>query len=63
MFGNNVDVDKIFKGKPHTANDGCSIEISEDVVMRSNAGFYVGSACKHYDCCPGLIEPNDRYTP
>lgn len=46
--------------KPFT--DGSDIiSISEVTVLKSAAGYYIGTLCKHVgDECDGLIEPNER---
>ena len=38
---------------------GSEMEVSEDIVMASAAGWYVGAICKEDD---GFIQPYDRYT-
>ena len=38
---------------------GEEMEVSENIVMASAAGWYVGSICKEGD---GFIQPYDRYT-
>ena len=38
---------------------GEEMEVSEDIVMASAAGWYVGAICKEDD---GFIQPYDRYT-
>ena len=38
---------------------GTEMEISEDIVMASAAGWYVGEVCKDPDC-GGMIVPFDR---
>ena len=38
---------------------GEEMEVSENIVMASAAGWYVGSICKEND---GFIQPYDRYT-
>ena len=38
---------------------GEELEVSEDIVMASAAGWYVGAICKEDD---GFIQPYDRYT-
>ena len=35
--------------------------VSENIVMASAAGWYVGAVCKDPDC-GGMIVPFDRYT-
>ena len=37
---------------------GEEIEVSEDIVMASAAGWYVGAICKE----DGIVMPYDRYT-
>ena len=37
---------------------GEEMEVSEDIVMASAAGWYVGAICKE----GGFIQPYDRYT-
>ena len=37
---------------------GTEMEISEDIVMASAAGWYVGAICKE----DGFVQPFDRYT-
>ena len=37
---------------------GEELEVSEDIVMASAAGWYVGAICKE----GGFIQPYDRYT-
>ena len=37
---------------------GEEMEVSEDIVMASAAGWYVGAICKE----DGFIQPYDRYT-
>ena len=37
---------------------GTEIEVSEDIVMASAAGWYVGAICKE----DGFVQPFDRYT-
>ena len=38
---------------------GEELEVSENIVMASAAGWYVGAICKEND---GFIQPYDRYT-
>ena len=38
---------------------GEEMEVSENIVMASAAGWYVGAICKEND---GFIQPYDRYT-
>ena len=38
---------------------GEEMEVSENIVMTSAAGWYVGAICKEDD---GFIQPYDRYT-
>ena len=38
---------------------GEEMEVSENIVMASAAGWYVGAICKEDD---GFIQPYDRYT-
>ena len=38
---------------------GEELEVSENIVMASAAGWYVGAICKEDD---GFIQPYDRYT-
>ena len=38
---------------------GEEIQVSENIVMASAAGWYVGSICKEDN---GFIQPYDRYT-
>ena len=40
---------------------GTKMPVSENIVMSSAAGWYVGSVCKDPDC-GGMIVPFDRYT-
>ena len=40
---------------------GEEMEVSEDIVMASAAGWYVGAICKDPDC-GGMVVPFDRYT-
>jgi len=40
---------------------GEEMEVSEEIVMASAAGWYVGAICKDPDC-DGMIVPFDRYT-
>ena len=40
---------------------GEEMEVSEDIVMASAAGWYVGAVCKDPDC-GGMVVPYDRYT-
>ena len=40
---------------------GTEMEVSEDIVMASAAGWYVGAMCKDPDC-GGMMMPFDRYT-
>ena len=37
---------------------GTEIEVSEDIVMASAAGWYGGTVCKE----DGFVQPFDRYT-
>ena len=37
---------------------GTEMEVSEDIVMASAAGWYVGTVCKEF----GFIQPFDRHT-
>ncbi len=37
---------------------GTEMEVSEDIVMASAAGWYVGAICKE----DGFVQPFDRYT-
>lgn len=37
---------------------GADMKVSEDIVMASAAGWYVGAICKE----GGFIQPYDRYT-
>ena len=37
------------------------MEVSEDIVMASAAGWYVGAICKSPEL-DGMIEPYDRFT-
>ena len=37
---------------------GTEMEVSEDIVMSSAAGWYVGAVCKE----DGFVQPFDRYT-
>jgi hypothetical protein len=48
--------------KFHTATlGGEELEVSEDIVMASAAGWYVGAICKSPEL-DGMIEPYDRFT-
>ena len=40
---------------------GTEMPVSENIVMASAAGWYVGAVCKDPDCY-GMIVPFDRYT-
>ena len=40
---------------------GTKMPVSENIIMSSAAGWYVGSVCKDPDC-GGFIVPFDRYT-
>tara|TARA_B000000532_G_C18543863_1_gene266900 strand:- start:154 stop:378 length:225 start_codon:yes stop_codon:yes gene_type:complete len=40
---------------------GTVMPVSENIVMASAAGWYVGAVCKDPDC-GGMIVPFDRYT-
>ena len=40
---------------------GTEMKVSEDIVMASAAGWYVGAVCKDPDC-GGMVVPYDRYT-
>ena len=40
---------------------GKEMFVSEEIVMSSGAGWYIGSVCKDPDC-NGMIVPFDRYT-
>jgi len=40
---------------------GEEMEVSEEIVMASAAGWYVGAICKDPDL-DGMITPFDRYT-
>ena len=40
---------------------GEEMEVSENIVMASAAGWYVGAVCKDPDC-GGMVVPYDRYT-
>ena len=40
---------------------GTEMPVSENIVMASAAGWYVGAVCKDPDC-GGMIVPFDRYT-
>ena len=40
---------------------GEEMEVSENIVMASAAGWYVGAICKDPDC-GGMITPFERYT-
>lgn len=40
---------------------GEEMEVSENIVMASAAGWYVGAICKDPDL-DGMISPFDRYT-
>ena len=40
---------------------GTKMPVSENIIMSSAAGWYVGSVCKDPDC-GGMIVPFDRYT-
>ena len=40
---------------------GTEMPVSENIVMASAAGWYVGAICKDPDC-GGMIVPFDRYT-
>jgi hypothetical protein len=44
-----------------TALGGEALEVSENIVMASAAGWYVGAICKDPEM-GGMIEPYDRYT-
>ena len=37
---------------------GTEMKVSEDIVMASAAGWYVGAVCKE----DGFVQPFDRYT-
>tara|TARA_B100000214_G_C23761292_1_gene532400 strand:+ start:430 stop:681 length:252 start_codon:yes stop_codon:yes gene_type:complete len=37
---------------------GSDMKVSEDIVMASAAGWYVGTVCKEF----GFIQPFDRHT-
>ena len=37
---------------------GSDMKVSEDIVMASAAGWYVGAVCKE----DGFVQPFDRYT-
>jgi hypothetical protein len=37
-------------------------EVSESIVMRSNAGWYIGSICRPEPTEPDWIEPYDKET-
>ena len=37
---------------------GSDMKVSEDIVMASAAGWYVGAVCKEF----GFIQPFDRHT-
>jgi len=53
------DIEEI---KFHTTTlGGEELEVSEDIVMASAAGWYVGAICKSPEL-DGMIEPYDRYT-
>ena len=40
---------------------GTEMPVSENIVMASAAGWYVGAVCKDPDC-GGMIVPYNRYT-
>ena len=40
---------------------GTDMPVSENIVMASAAGWYVGAVCKDPDC-GGMIVPYDRYS-
>ena len=40
---------------------GEEMQVSENIVMASAAGWYVGAVCKDPDC-GGAVVPFDRYT-
>ena len=40
---------------------GTKMPVSENIIMSSAAGWYVGSVCKDPDC-DGMIVPYNRYT-
>ena len=40
---------------------GTEMPVSENIVMASAAGWYVGAVCKDPDC-GGMVVPYDRYT-
>ena len=40
---------------------GEEMQVSENIVMASAAGWYVGAICKDPDC-GGMVVPDDRYT-
>ena len=40
---------------------GTEMPVSENIVMASAAGWYVGAVCKDPDC-GGMVVPFDRYT-
>ena len=40
---------------------GTEMPVSENIVMASAAGWYVGAICKDEEC-GGMIVPYDRYT-
>ena len=40
--------------------DGEEMEVSDEIVMASAAGWYVGAICR--DLESGLVEPFDRFT-
>ena len=42
-------------------DEDTDMPISEEIVMASNAGWYVGIVCKDPDC-GGMIVPYNRYT-
>lgn len=56
MFAASVDVAKLFS---EAEPDACGVLISKAVIMRSNAGYYIGEACKYQD---GTICPYARLT-
>ena len=48
--------------KFHTTTlGGEELEVSENIVMASAAGWYVGAICKSPEL-DGMIEPYDRFT-
>lgn len=53
---------KIEEIKFHTVDVyGTEMPVSEEIVMASAAGWYVGAVCKDPEC-GGMVVPFDRYS-